>query len=264
MSANSTFQVVNEHGWRRGFANMLRKENRDWWRTRRWWINILIWLVLINGVVFGMLSSSDGGNRPSPEQAVTNAEVNFAGFAGFFGAMGVVIIMQGVIIDEKKSGTAAWIASKPVSRTSFILSKLIANTAAILIVIYVVQGVLVYLQFALLGSTPPLGPYVFSLALLGLHLLFYLTLTLMLGTLFNERGPVIGIPLAILFASQFLMSQLGSLVQFTPWPIVKDPALAVQAIMGQPLDSVTPIVATAVWSVVFVAVAIWRYQREEF
>ena len=147
-----------------------------------------------------------GRNRPSPEQAVTNAEVNFAGFAGFFGAMGVVIIMQGVIIDEKKSGTAAWIASKPVSRTSFILSKLIANTAAILIVIYVVQGVLVYLQFALLGSTPPLGPYVFSLALLGLHLLFYLTLTLMLGTLFNERGPVIGIPLAILFASQFLMS----------------------------------------------------------
>ena len=64
MSANSTFQVVNEHGWRRGFANMLRKENRDWWRTRRWWINILIWLVLINGVVFGMLSSSDGAESP--------------------------------------------------------------------------------------------------------------------------------------------------------------------------------------------------------
>jgi hypothetical protein len=27
MSANTTFQIVNELGWRRGFANLLRHEN---------------------------------------------------------------------------------------------------------------------------------------------------------------------------------------------------------------------------------------------
>jgi hypothetical protein len=33
---------------------------------------------------------------------------------------------------------------------------------------------------------------------------------------------------------------------------------------GQSLFTATPIVATAVWSIIFVAVALWRFKREEF
>lgn len=58
MSANASFQEISEQGWRRGFVNLLRHENATWWRSRRWWINILIWLVLINGMLLAMLSST--------------------------------------------------------------------------------------------------------------------------------------------------------------------------------------------------------------
>lgn len=256
MSANASFQMVNEQGWRSGFANLLRHENAVWWRSRRWWVNVLIWLVLINGVLLGTLSSPMMGNM--------EALATFAAVAGFFTGIGAIVTMQGVVIDEKKSGTAAWIASKPVSRSAFILAKLVANVVAMFVITLVIQGLIAYLQFAANGGAPALGPFVFGLALVGLHLLFFLTLTLMLGTLFNERGAVIAIPMAVLFGGQFLMGILGSLSELLPWYLVMGPALSAQAILGQPLSTTIPILTTVVWIVVFVAVAIWRYEREEF
>jgi hypothetical protein len=46
--------LADESGWRRGFANLLRKEFSLWWRTRKWGIHLLIWLALINGMVLMM------------------------------------------------------------------------------------------------------------------------------------------------------------------------------------------------------------------
>jgi ABC-2 type transport system permease protein len=263
--------MVNEQGWRRGFANMLRKENREWWRTRRWWINILIWLAIINGIAYLMLWTPEGEGATAvqlpPEVAVTTALVNLMVMAGLFTPIGAVVAVQGSIIDEKKSGTAAWIASKPVSRTAFIVSKLIANSVALIVVTTVIQWAVLYVLFAIRGSTPQIGPFAFGVALLSLHLLFYLTLTLMLGTLFNDRGPVIGIPIGVLFGAMFLMPYLGDAVLFMPWLIIPSGGhlgLATEMMMGQPLATATPILATIVWIIVFVAVALWRFQREEF
>jgi ABC-2 type transport system permease protein len=269
MSANSAFQIVNEQGWRRGFANMLRKENRDWWGTRRWWVNVLIWLALVNGVLaLSLWVDPAGAPVFSLEQRYQNTLGGLLSVLGIFGAIGAVVSVQGAIIDEKKSGTAAWIASKPVSRPAFILSKLLANTFALFIVVFVVQGAVAYLQFAILGKTPPLGAYAVGVLLVALHMLFYLTLTLMLGTIFTERGAVIAIPIGIILSAQFLMGLLGSLVQFTPWPLIFPSelglSLSLQPIMDIPLTNVMPILATIVLIAVFVAVAIWRYQRDEF
>ncbi|MBZ0292132.1 MAG: ABC transporter permease [Anaerolineae bacterium] len=271
MSANESFQIVNEQGWRRGFANLLRHENAIWWRSRRWWLNILIWLVLINGMLLAMLSTSGeetSALQRTPEQVAVEARTVFVVMAGMFGTIGVVIAIQGSIIDEKKSGTAAWIMSKPVSRPAFILAKLVANVLAFFVIMLLVQGLIAYLQLSLYSGSPPaLMPFVSGMALLGLHMLFYLTLTLMLGTLFSDRGPVIGIPIGILFAAMFLMSYLGDLALLTPWMIIPSGSfqgIAIEVMLGQPLYSVVPLVATAVWSIVFVAVALWRFQREEF
>lgn len=271
MSANSTFQMVNEQGWRRGFANLLRHENATWWRSRRWWINILIWLVLINGTLLAMLSSSSEETSDlerTPEQVSAEARTVFVVMAGIFGTIGVVIAMQGIIIDEKKSGTAAWIMSKPASRPAFILAKLVANVFALFVILLLVQGAVAYLQLTLYnGSAPPLIPFVSGMALLGLHMLFYLTLTLMLGTLLSDRGPVIGIPIGILFSAMFLMGYVGQIAYLMPWMIIPSGSvqgLAIEVMLGQPLTTITPILATVVWIVVFVGVALWRFEREEF
>jgi ABC-2 type transport system permease protein len=194
--------------------------------------------------------------------------VNLVILAGLFTPIGGIITMQGSIIDEKKSGTAAWILSKPVSRTAFIIAKLIANAVALIIVSIVIQWAVSYLLFTIRGNTPAPGPFAFGVALLALHLLFYLTLTLMLGTIFNDRGPVIAIPVAVLFSAQFLMNNFPVLAALSPWGLIfptgADQPIVIQAMMGMSLTNVIPILATIAWIVGFVSVAIWRFKRDEF
>ena len=51
MAANSELQRVSLIGWRTGLANLLGKENRAWWASRRWLVQILLWTALMNGTV---------------------------------------------------------------------------------------------------------------------------------------------------------------------------------------------------------------------
>jgi len=277
MAANSVFQPVNEHGWRTGFANLFRKESRDWWGTRAWLVQTLIWTAILNGLLatllFAVPPEASQASAPSGLAAskdVTGLMVFFI-MAGIALSIGTIILGQDEIIDEKKQGTAAWILSKPVSRTAFVLAKLFANALGILIVMVLVQGALAFVQVSIVrGSLLPIGPFVGGLALVFLNLMFYLTLTIMLGALFKDRGGVIGIPMAILFGYQILLGIAPFLGEIMPWGLTSPldqrsgMSLAMAVVLGQPLPSVMPIIATALWCVVFTAVAVWRFNRDEF
>jgi hypothetical protein len=94
--------------------------------------------------------------------------------------------------------------------------------------------------------------------------LFYLTLTL--GTFFNSRGPVLAIPIAILIGQGILERLAKPFAPWFPWQILpaKLPVLASVAARGDPLPSFVPIVSALLFSLVFVLLAIWRFEREEF
>jgi len=53
-----------------------------------------------------------------------------------------------------------------------------------------------------------------------------------------------------------------------PWRLLMDVGhkgpLAGYLALGEPLPTVAPIIATVLWCVLFVGVAIWRMRREEF
>lgn len=267
MAANKvTLQPVSAQGRLMGFSKMFRKENEEWWRTRTWLIHTIVWLLLINGIVLAVVNVPPTPDMPEQPSGM----MIFVIMGGLMAGLGIIIVMQGSVLDEKKSGTAAWVLSKPLSRPAFIFAKLLANALAALLIMVILQGVVAYLIINAFEDNPPaLLPFIAGLGLMALHLLFYLTLTLMLGTLFNERGPVIGIPIALLFGAQLLSGVAPALAQIMPWAIVMPTgsslyALAHLAMMGQPLVTVTPIIATLVWIVVFVGVALWRFEREEF
>jgi len=42
------------------------------------------------------------------------------------------------------------------------------------------------------------------------------------------------------------------------------PALAVALMNGQPLPTIYPLIATVLWSILFIAIALWGFSREEF
>jgi len=265
MAGNSAFALVQERGWRRGLGNMLRNEMGRWWKTRRWWVNCLIWGGSI-GLILGGTLFGKANNPPTGEAAA----IVYAIFAGLIPAVAVVIMTQGAVVGEKNDGTAAWVLSKPVTRPAFILSKLIANSLGVVATMVALPGVVAYTMVAV-ASGSPWNPVAFlaALAVIFLFDFFFLSLTLMLGTLFNSRGPVIGIALVLLLMQQYLIGMLPGLRYILPWNLVVPTGEQVDAVVpcllvGSHNYSTVPILVVALASILFILVGLYRFNCEEF
>ena len=263
MANNQAFQPVNERGWRRGLGNLLRAELGGWWQTSSWWIQSLIWIGVINTSIASVIWGAQGAGS-------VDGVGLYALFTGMFPPIAIIIILQDAIVGEKESGTAAWVLSKPVSRTAFVVSKLIAHTVGVLTTMVLFPSVVAYVQMSLAGESW-LSPLRFlgGMAVLGSYQLFYLTLTLMLGTLFNHRAPVIGIPLALAFGQSMLLSAVPLLGKILPWTLIvpleeQGHAIAEAVILGISASSMLPLASTLVLTAVFIVVSLWRFERQEF
>jgi len=211
-----------------------------------------------------MLSLSSNGSQPQME-ALTATELFFM-MLGSVTPFGVIILTQSDVVGEKQSGTAEWVLSSPLSRESFLLSKLVANSAWVFAIMVFLHGVVFNLMLVAFGlPTVPVLNMAAGLTINFLHLLFWLTLALMLGATFQSRGPVLGVSVAFLLLQDFVM-QLAA--RYAPWVIPLLPkSLMVQGLQlaqGGGLASIVPAIAVALWSIVFTAAAIWRFRLEEF
>ncbi len=275
MAANLELQRVKERNGLRGFSNLFRKENRAWWGTRRWWINALLWTVLLCGLTAIMLFVSGEEVNEATEAEITQAGgllayIMFVGLNVFFEfgipvlAIGTVILAQDLIIGEKQSGVAEWLLSKPVTRRAYVLAKLVANALPVLILLVGLPSALVYGMLSLrMGAPFPLAPFLSAVGIMTANTLFYLSLTLMLGTIFNNRGPILGIALASVLGGGMLGGFINPLFYVTPWML---PKVALLTATGQAVPDgmgIAALVATALWSVVFIFVAFARFEKME-
>jgi ABC-2 type transport system permease protein len=263
MSGNSAFELVTERTWRRGLGNLLSNELARWWKTRLWWIQCLIWGGLVAFLLGSILAQA-------PETPLSEMVMAYSIFGGMMPAVAVVIIMQDVLVGEKQEGTAAWVLSKPVSRPAFILSKFIANALGVLVTMVLVPGVIAYGVFAFGAGVPiDAGRFIGALGVAFLALLYALTLTLMLGAIFQSRGAVIGIGLAFVFGQQFLVGLAPFLKYVVTWTMVisstpGETAIMPAVILGQAPWSWIPVLTVAAQIPVFVWIALRRFEREEF
>lgn len=276
MAANLVFERVNELSGLRGFANLFHKENRAWWGTRRWWVNALLWTGMLGGLVSLMLFMlpSVATATGDPQVAAAGGPIPFGLLMGrtiFFElgtmalAMGVIVLCQDLIVDEKHSGVTEWLLAKPVARRSYVLAKLAASILAVLALLVALPALVTYaLLFVRVGSADPLLPFLGGVGIMAVHTLFYLTLTLMLGTMFNNRAPILGIGLASVMGGTLVGGFLQPLLYVTPWMLGKFAAIVADS---QPVPAGMlwpPLAATALWSVIFILVALTKFERTEF
>jgi ABC-2 type transport system permease protein len=272
MSANAAvhFQLVKESGWRRGLGNLLNGEYSAWFKSSRWWKHLLMWFLIINGMmgtmIYATAEAAKDGNEGPPMFLM------YGIFGGMTVAFGVMIIMQRVIVGEKRSGTAAWVLSKPVTRTAFVFSRLAINTIAIMLTSVIVPGAIFYITLGLfseLGWLPPLG-FIAGILMFVLQIFYWITLVLMMGTLVESSGVVIGVPMALFFAFWMVPGLIPSVNYISPLLLIFSPdpdhinALSASFMAGEPVFSWLPLIATVVSCVIFVAVAIYRFNRQEF
>lgn len=276
MAANIEFHRSKELSWLRGFANLLRKENRSWWSTRRWWINALLWPGMLGGLVGLMIFvvPTIAAQTGDPAVDAAGGLLPFAlqlGRMAFFEmgtivlAIGVVVLCQDLIIEEKQSGVVEWLLTKPVARRSYVLAKLAASAGTVLVLLISLPALVTYLMLSirLRAPFPPL-PFLGGVGILSAHTLFYLTLTLMLGTLYTSRAPILGFALGLLLSGNFLSGLLKPLVFVTPWMLAKVASLVVDA---QPVPASllwSPLTASLLWSAVFIFMALAKFENTEF
>lgn len=267
MIAELNLQKREGSSWWRGLAPMLRHENRKWWHGRRWVIQMILWILVLDGLllmalyVLPPIASADG-------VPITHAEALDIGRQIFFGlgalglGIGAIVLLQDAFIEEKATGTAAWVLSKPVSRTAFYLSKLLPILPVMALFMFVIPGILGYLIFWIYDpAAVPLSGFLVAEGITAINLLFYVTLTLLLGVLVSNRGLLLGIAMGSLLGGGLI--PIPAVLQFTPWKLGEFTLLPVT---GQPVPpiGITMLISTVVWCLIFVAIAIWRLNRLEF
>jgi ABC-type transport system involved in multi-copper enzyme maturation permease subunit len=145
-----------------------------------------------------------------------------------------------------------------------VLAKLVAHTLGYVVLAVAIPSVFFTAQMALQwGQLPALVPFLLGNALTILNLVFYLALTVLLGTWFAQRGPVAGIALGFLLGGNAVRTLLPSVAQVTPL-VLPDLAGTIMQGGALPANGSLPILGTAVSTVILIGAALWRFNREEF
>ena len=265
---------VKGSGWSAGFGNMFAKEMGEWFRTRRWLWQLLIWPVILGGLIafflfaLPVLSTLMPG-LPTQEQVFAGtppevgALIQFFSFLVMTGTIGAIILVQDEIIQEKQSGTAAWILSKPAARQAFILTKLLSNAIGVLVFIVAIPGLIILGEiFLATHKMPTLAPFLAGTGVVGLAFFFYISLVIMLGVLFENRGLVLGIAFGVLWGGMILRNFIPQILYVLPLGM-EGVALGVVQGITLPAIYVSELISTADLSILFTVVALWRFQHIE-
>jgi ABC-type transport system involved in multi-copper enzyme maturation permease subunit len=246
-----------------GFSNQARREAGTWWSTRRWWVQALVWTGMVNALlalqlwVVPSLASAIGGD----EMTVQASAAQFAGMASLITAIGVVVISQGVLVDELRVGVLEWMLSKPLSRGALLAAKFVAHSGAILVTAVLVPWVGVLAQLSLAdGELWPLGRWLGAVLLVGLVAVFHLALVLALSALTWSRPLIVAVPLVGIFGSDPLVSFLPEAFHVLPWSVG---SLAGAVLADGVLIGPSPMISAAVLTVVCLVAAVWGLRRTE-
>lgn len=247
-----------------GFRNLVGKENGEWVVGPSLLAHGTIWMLIV-----ALISVVVAFIRGEMEPGYTPKDINDAGALMFFvlGSVASVIAViaktQGSIIGEKQLGTAAWVLSKPASRRAFVVAKLAVHFRWLLMVTLLFPAVVFYVLMTAI-STLPLPPLLFlgGFAILALGLLFYLSLSLLLGTIFESRGPLAGSVFGFMVGGFMIANYAPWLTAAFPWLFFQSGYYLVT--QGQiPVYGLISIPATALWTILFIFLALRRFERAE-
>lgn len=247
-----------------GFRNLVHKENREWLAGWSWLVHGVVWTLIVAGVplVVSVVRSQGGGNSPQDVNEI--AELLYFVMGSVATVIAVVAKTQSTIIGEKQMGTAAWVLSKPTSRKAFVLAKLFVHFRWLLVLALGVPGVVFYaMQPAISGLPMAILPFLEGFGILALGMLFYLTLSLLLGAIFGSRGAVAGLIFGFFVAGVMLSQYAEWMTAAFPWLFWESAYYLVA--QGREISAVglSAIILTAVWCVVLVVAALWSFERSE-
>ena len=274
MSTSINLNQKKQNQSLRGLSSILYKESCDWMKTKKWWINAILWPVIICGLVANLLLVANSFPVDISEEVVAagglTKYITSLGLSVFFDfgmrviGFGVIILSHDLLISERENGIFEWMLTKPISRRATIFGKLLANGKYLMLFLILIPAAITYGMLSLkMGGFFPVPPYLAGLGIMVLHSFFYMALVLMLGTIINSRIAVLGISAGLLLGGSILTSLVDFLVYVSPFALSSIATMVADSKTIAPEMLVLPIVSTLLWSIIFLVVAIYKFDRLE-
>ena len=247
-----------------GLDNILTLETSKWVNERRWLIQSAIWLLLVNGLMaLGLVMAPlQGAETPQARDGIVMlTELLFS-----IGPVGVIVLTQGDLLNEIQDGSMEWMLTAPLSRAAVITGKFIVNSCFLLSIAVLLQGTVgFYMINRFAEGTVQVMPFLTSLTIHGLHLLFWISLTLTLGAFVEKRAILLGTSIGLLLFQGMIGTILGRI-----HPVLQEilPGILQRTVLqvanGKALNSYLPVTATGAWIILFIGLAIWRFNDVEY
>ncbi len=252
-----------------GLGGLLRGELTRW-LGRRGLVHLFVWTAGLQGLLYwDTVATTD----PFPDWRGFDLLIHLWWIAGPLAAIGIA---QNALIEERHNDTASWVLSKPVSRSSFVISKIISDAGGIILLGVILQAAIARMWLpntdpgiGLPIPVPDQGRYLTVIGIISLVVLLFVAMTVFLTTVLPWRGPVAGIGLLVWL-----------LVWNSPWRFVEEytigglvtgeiqggtmKPIAEYLVFETPLEPASSVLWTAVAAVVFTVAGALVFRREQF
>ena len=250
-----------------GLSTLLRKELLEQWRTVR--LPVVATVFLLVGLSSPLVArftpeilKAVGGDQfqiilPTPTAA--DAYDQLAKNLGQFGALIAVLLAMGSVATEKERGTAALILTKPVSRSAFLVAKVVAIAATLGISTAIAAAGAWFYTFVLFEPLPVAG-FVAATILQWLALVAYAAITFLGSTLTRSSLAAAGLGVAA-FIGLGLLGIVPAIGRYLPTGLG---APARDLALGQSgVDVLGPTIASIVLIGALVVLAWLAFRRQE-
>ena len=229
-----------------GLGNLVRKDLSEWLHGKRPWV-----VLVVTSTVFALASANsritewavrslpaDPGDGPPKVLSVQPLDNVLLAIGTQFIVLAAIFATMSLLVAERDSGTLAWTISKPVSRTSVLLSKWLTSTLFLWVAAVVIPLIVTSALVSVLYGLPDLG----VMLALGVTLItvpaFFVAVALTAATFVPSQAAVGAIGVAIFVAPQIVGGVVPAVTPFFPGSIF-DWAVGIST--GTPASFVTPI-----------------------
>ena len=259
----------------RGLGGLLIVELRTWFPWR-------VLFLTIAG--FGVFALNYSGWRAG------NAEFGallfpFLGLWMLILLLSTVSLTEGSVLGEIERGTASWLVGLPIGRPAVILAKFLAASAGITAAVFV-TGTAVYpvlLEISGWGrsefrvseltevtggpigmwgrftSLVGFGEWLELLLALSAFLTFVVAVMILFGTTLRSRTAVFGLGLGVVGVFS-TVAFAGSFAAVSPAGLIR---VIIDVAQGKTPSLVIPLVASLLWTILVLLLAVWRFNRKE-
>src|SRR5262245_53599823 len=248
-----------------GFRPLVRKDAKEWFRGYRAPVIVaVVSLFMVLTAANAWINKVIADRLPDdvmPPAALSLAPLDNFGFA--LGAqvfvLAAILAVSGLLARERESGTLAWVASKPVSRSSIWLAKWTSASVMLAVTAVVVPVAATLVTIVALYGMPDPGAVTAITAGAIALVVFYAALGLAIATVLPGVGPVVAVSFAVFALWPLVGGIAPSIAPAMPMAIFEWSAGVAS---GAPVGAITPI-AWAIGTVLLVVAATRRMRSTE-